>query len=180
MEKELSFIPEKHKKIETTEVKSDPLETTANESSIPDAQELELEKQRHVEEIKQRLLKKMPDKDTGVEPTGSQTEEIAQDDGRKLIVVYKPRAELYPAFGSASGEVAEVREDLSPKVRKFVKSHELYHLTDKAKWGGWLGREIRANVVCGAKDPVGLLATTKASLARDRLKYYWQRFTKGF
>lgn len=73
--------------------------------------------------------------------------EVVLIDGKKYNVIYVPREEIYPLFGYASGHDAVVRDDLSPTIRRFVKAHELYHCRDTASWGGWIGREIRANVV---------------------------------
>lgn len=100
--------------------------------------------------------------------------------GNKLFfVVYVPKKTISPCFGNARGNVIKVRADLSPRVKKFVKQHELYHCIDKATWGGWIGREIRANIIPGFKDPLGLLATIKASFNKERLKFYWERFKRA-
>ena len=95
-------------------------------------------------------------------------------------VVYILKEKIYPAFGYASGDTAYVREDLSPRVKRFVEAHELYHCRDKATWWGWFGREIRANLVPGMKDPVGLLATLLATISSlDRLIFYLKRIKEG-
>ena len=62
------------------------------------------------------------------------------------------KAQLYPRFGYAvpAKQVAHVRDDLPLCVQKFVITHELYHLRDKAKWLVW--REIKANVVGAFKQ----------------------------
>lgn len=102
-------------------------------------------------------------------------------DGHQYAVEYVPKAEIYPAFGFSDGSTAKVREDLSPRIKNFVKAHELYHCQDKANWGGWVGREIRANVVPGLKDPIGLLATVWKTVSDvDRMKFYWDRLKKGY
>jgi hypothetical protein len=90
-------------------------------------------------------------------------------------IVFVQKDLIAPAFGRARGKKAFVRVDLSPRVKKFVIAHELYHLSDNAKWGGWIGREIRANLVCGIKDPFGFLATVIASLNHERLNFYLKR-----
>ncbi len=91
-------------------------------------------------------------------------------------VIYVPKKSIMPAFGYATDDQAFVREDLKPRVKSFVTKHELYHLADHSKWGGWLGKEIRANVMVGIKDPVGLILTILASMNRERLQFYYQRF----
>lgn len=100
--------------------------------------------------------------------------------GKDYTVRYVSKDSIYPAFGYAGGNIASVREDLPPRVKNFVKEHELYHCRDETTWGGWIGREIRANIVPGLKDPIGLLATIKASLTKDRLKFYLKRFRQGY
>ena len=78
------------------------------------------------------------------------------------------------SFGCAYKQEVYVRADLSIRIKRFVISHEIYHLNDKHAWLGWLGGEIRANLVAGMKDPVGLLLTIKASLTAERLAAYWR------
>lgn len=105
--------------------------------------------------------------------------EKVEKNGQIYTVKYVSKEAIYPAFGYSSWDEATVREDLSPRVKKFVRAHEIYHCQDKSNFGGWIGSEIRANIIPGIKDPIGLLATIKASLSKDRLKFYWQRFKKG-
>lgn len=75
-------------------------------------------------------------------------------------------------FGYALKDTIFVSKVLSKRVEAFVVCHEKYHLTDKSKWLGWFGAELRANVCCGVKDPLGLTATVLASLSIKRLKLY--------
>jgi hypothetical protein len=82
------------------------------------------------------------------------------------------------SFGCTYKGEVYVRADLSPRVRRFVISHEVYHLQDQQLWLGWLGGELRANFVPGMKDPIGLLLTIRASLTRERLGAYWRALTK--
>lgn len=101
-------------------------------------------------------------------------------DGIVFTIYYLPKELVAPAFGAAGGRKAVVRNDLPPRVRRFVRSHELYHLKDKVNWGGWIGSEIRANVIPGLKDPIGLIATIWATITDiDRVKYYIQRAIEG-
>lgn len=100
--------------------------------------------------------------------------------GQKEIKVnFVPKGSLFPAFGVAFRDEVRIREDLSPRVKRFVLAHELYHAGDYATWGGWIGKEIRANLVPAVSDPVGFTSTVFASLTPARLLFYLGRFTKG-
>ena len=106
--------------------------------------------------------------------------EIVTICGQEYIVEYVPREEIYPAFGYGGGKRAVVRQDLSPRVKRFVRAHEIYHCQDQATWGGWFGRELRANVVPGLKDPFGLFVTVWATISDfDRIKFYLKRIKEG-
>jgi hypothetical protein len=90
-------------------------------------------------------------------------------------VLYQTRENLYPRFGLAllgKGQV-HVREDLPECVKRFVISHELYHLVDKAQW--WVLREVKATVHAAMRHPIGFIACVLMSLAPYRLSYYGQR-----
>ncbi len=96
------------------------------------------------------------------------------------FVQYVPKEEIWPAFGYAGGDTAVVREDLPPLVRRFVRAHELYRLRDKSQLGGWVGSEIRANLIPGLKDPIGLAATIWETITdADRIKFYVKRIREG-
>ncbi len=100
--------------------------------------------------------------------------------GQPYFVEYVPKEEIWPAFGYSSGSTAVVREDLPPRVKRFVEQHELFHCRDNSTFGGWIGSEIRANIVPGIKDPIGLLATIWATITDvDRIKFYIQRLREG-
>lgn len=99
--------------------------------------------------------------------------------GREYFVVYTPKEELRPMFGYAQDDIAKVREDLRPLVKRFVRAHELYHLTDESTWGGWIGREIRANLIPALQDPIGFFCTVVESLRPERLKFYLNRLKEG-
>ncbi len=99
-----------------------------------------------------------------------------------LPVRFVPKEELAPLFGRAIGHVnlgfayAKVRNDLSPRIRSFVIQHELYHLTDRWRWWGKFGEEIRANLVPGIANPIDLIATVFATLcSRKRIALYIDR-----
>jgi len=97
-----------------------------------------------------------------------------------MKVRYISKKKLYPSFGAADidKQIAYVREDIPESIKTFVKTHELYHLKDKTKF--WLFREIKANLYAGFFHPIGLLFTIIASLHPDRLRFYLDRFRKGY
>ena len=106
--------------------------------------------------------------------------EIVTIKGQKYTVEYVPKENIYPAYGYGGGNRVVVRQDLPPRVKNFVKAHELYHCQDKSDFGGWLGREIRANVIPGLKDPIGLAATVWKTITDvDRIKFYLKRIKEG-
>lgn len=107
------------------------------------------------------------------------------------FVVEVPRERMAPNFGFAQMNVAHVREDLSPRVKRFVRDHELHHVKEyfmegrgtNPRWfkGGVLGREIRANLVPGLKDPLGLMSCIWASAtSRERLLFYLDRIKNNY
>lgn len=75
-------------------------------------------------------------------------------------------------FGYAFDNKIFVQGKLSERVQEFVISHEQYHLTDKHRWWGWAGAELRANAVCALRNPIGFLATVRASMTRSRITTY--------
>ena len=95
--------------------------------------------------------------------------------GFKYIVYFIEPSIMEQArsFGHIVGKDIYIRADLSKRVERFVIQHEVYHLKDTRTWLGWVGKETRANVVCGMRDPVGFIATAKASLSKPRLSAYW-------
>jgi len=94
-------------------------------------------------------------------------------------VIYRTRNDLHPRFGLALPDKGQehVREDLPGCVKRFVTTHELYHLKDKAQW--WLWREVKANLHAAIRHPVGFVACVLMSLAPYRLRYYGQRIRGG-
>jgi len=90
-------------------------------------------------------------------------------------VIYQTRENLYPRFGLAllgKGQVY-VRKDLPECVKRFVISHELYHLGDKTQW--WIWMEVKATIHAAIRHPIGFVACASLSLAPHRIRYYWQR-----
>ena len=137
----------------------------------------ELEK---IGEIRRQIQEEAPASPTQQEMSIPQNPtEIEVINGQQYHVEYVPKEEIYPAYGYGGGNGAIVRQDLPPRVKKFVKAHELYHCQDKSNFGGWLGREIRANAIPGLKDPIGLAATTWKTITDiDRIKFYLKRIKK--
>lgn len=113
------------------------------------------------------------------------TVQLKDTNGKDITVQvhYVPKEELSPAYGYAyffKGYVL-VREDLSPLVKSFVEAHELYHMRDRHKWWGVFGSELRANLVPGLKDPIGLIACIYSTITDpSRIKFYIDRLMKGF
>ena len=104
-----------------------------------------------------------------------------------LKVIFVPREEIAPKFGIAVGQIGEkgscyvvIRDDLSPRIKRFLIWHEFYHLIDIWEWWGALGREIRANFVAALHEPIGFLATVVASLNRERVRFYIHRIRNGY
>jgi hypothetical protein len=91
----------------------------------------------------------------------------------KIYFINPAVMELNQSFGHIVGRDIYIRSDLPKSVERFVIHHEVYHLNDTHTWLGWIGKETRANLVCGINDPIGLIATIKASLTKLRLKAYW-------
>src|SRR3990167_4065603 len=81
--------------------------------------------------------------------------EIVTAGDRRIFVRYLTKESLGAYFGYQVGSHVAVRHDLPPRARNFVLQHELYHATDEASWGGWIGRELRANAGPALKDPIG-------------------------
>lgn len=134
-----------------------------------------------IDEIHRQLWEEHTEQILSAEqPTTKNPTEIEVINGEPYHVEYVPKEDIYPAYGYGGGNSALVRQDLPPRVKKFVKAHELYHCRDKATWGGWVGREIRANSMCGLKDPIGLIATAWKTLTDvDRIKFYMKRMKEG-
>jgi hypothetical protein len=135
----------------------------------------ELKKISEIKKIIQESTQNKPlEKIEGTKKTNRQ--ETIVIEGKKIFVEYVSKNSIYPAFGYGGGNKAIIREDLPPRISRFVTAHEIYHCTDKAKWGGWVGREIRANIIPGIKDPIGLMATIWATVSDvDRIKFYLKR-----
>lgn len=129
--------------------------------------------------LKKSISDEVPEKKDIV--SGQNKKEIIVVGGKSIVVEYVSKKTIYPAFGYAGGSNVVIREDLSPRVKKFVRAHEVYHCIDEASWGGWIGREIRANIVPGLKDPVGLVETIWATISDiDRIKLYLKRIKNGY
>lgn len=113
-------------------------------------------------------------------PNISSGPEVYVQAGKKCKVYYVPKDKLAPAFGKyfGLGEI-QVRNDLPLRVIRFVRNHELYHCQDTTKLGGWMGREFRANIYPGIRDPIGLGMTAVLSLSPERLSFYNSRIQKG-
>ena len=98
---------------------------------------------------------------------------------KPYTVTYCAKELIYPRFGWSFPyrQAAYVRNDLPGPVKKFVRTHEVYHLGDAATW--WIWREIKANCYAGVRHPIGFIMAAAMSLAPARIKYYWNRFREG-
>jgi hypothetical protein len=162
--------------LESSEIKSkEKLEN--NFLSESEINKIEEKDENQLQVIRNRLKEENFDQIKGKQEV-DEDQEVINAKGREISVKYVPKDLIYPAFGYGGGDEVIVRNDLPPRVKKFVKSHELYHCKDDSNFGGWIGREIRANLIPGIKDPLGLLATIKASLSKDRLRFYLDRFKR--
>jgi len=140
------------------------------------------EKQKRLEEIMNRInLRREQKRETQADIPQS-NHEIVEIGGKKFKIYYVPKEALAPGFGMAYRDgTADVREDLHPRIKKFVKAHEIYHLADQSHFLGHLGGEFRANFFCGLKDPIGLAATAAAAIRRGGLQMFWRKIRKdGF
>ena len=177
------YIKTKHEK-ESRPSQPESVESQNNTQEKPPAYksfEKTPEELKKIEEIRYHQLQK------SAKPVSSQTTqteepvpqnptEIEVINGQQYYVEYVPKEDIYPAYGYGGGNNATIRQDLPLRVKKFVKAHELYHCQDKSNFGGWLGREIRANVIPGLKDPIGLAATVWKTITDiDRIKFYLKR-----
>ena len=90
-------------------------------------------------------------------------------------VIYQTRDDLYPRFGFAllDKQQVYVRGDLPGCVKRFVISHELYHLGDRSQWCIW--REVKANAHAAIRHPIGFIACVVMSFDPYRIWYYVQR-----
>lgn len=161
---ESGSLPDNHNRPESTE--------------SPHKIDRSIEELRQIEEIRRTLEERewTSPRQQEEAPVIQNPTEVVTVRGQRYTVEYVPKEEIYPAFGYGGGDKAVVRQDLPPRVKNFVKAHELYHCRDQATWGGWLGREFRANLIPGLKDPIGLLATVWATVSDiDRMKFYLNR-----
>jgi hypothetical protein len=167
--------PSRPESVENQDISQEKRPTRESFEKTPE----ELEK---IEEIRRQIQKEVPASRAQQEVAIPQNPiEIETIKGKQYAVEYVPKEDIYPAYGYGGGNSAVVRQDLPPRVKKFVKAHELYHCQDKSNFGGWLGREVRANVIPGLKDPVGLMATVWKTITDiDRIKLYLKRIKEGY
>jgi hypothetical protein len=94
----------------------------------------------------------------------------------KQSVIYVPKEELYPLFGSYSSDgTIKIRADLPPCVQAFLLDHEEHHRADTEVGEFWGIKELEANWCATWRHPWGALVTIVLSLAPARLRYYRQR-----
>lgn len=101
--------------------------------------------------------------------------------GQKFKIYFIAKDKLGPIFGMAyfkegKGLYGEINKDLSPVIKKFVIEHELYHLTDSCGWMGRFGMKLRASIIPGLKNPIGLFAVIFATIfSFERIKFYFNK-----
>lgn len=108
-------------------------------------------------------------------------EQAVEQGAQKSYEVRFIKAETMKLNGSLGHHVngiVFVRAGLPNRVSRFVINHEIYHINDSRRWGGWLGGELRSNIACGLRDPIGLLVTVSISLNRERIGVYWRSLRK--
>lgn len=99
----------------------------------------------------------------------------------KPIINFVVRSEISPYFGYAnpSQNTVWVRADLPDRVKDFVLSHELYHLTDPTT--NVLLRELKANFFALKEHTIGgIWCFLLTVINKDRWLLYFYRFTKNF
>ncbi len=159
------------------------LEFTPRDNSADIALQREAEaiargiEQTRITEIKQSLVSKWEMSEKPERPLAQLTVETLDVKWKKVYIKYVPKEKLAPAFWYCYEDwYIEVRDDLPPRVKKFVRSHELYHHSDTSEWWWWIWREVRANLFPGLKDPIWLLATIYATLTtKERIDFYFDR-----
>lgn len=83
--------------------------------------------------------------------------------------------------GNRIGGEVFVKSDLFKIVKNFVLAHELYHIQDEKEWLGVFGKELRANLIPGMKNPIGLLVTIwKTITSKERLSLYLDRIKNKY
>jgi len=171
-------LPEKEVKFVRTESKESIGDISFQKEKVFDSK---IENAKSIENLRSEIRDSCLNEEKKIEIKKENFSEIETIDGIQYKVTYVPKEEIYPAFGYAGGRTATIREDLSPRVKRFVRSHELYHLIDKSKWGGVFGSELRANLIPGMKDPFGLIATIWKTVSdKDRMDFYLKRVKGGF
>lgn len=167
--------PEKAEKLPMDSVEDIPAISEAEQAKIRERdQEKLIEARKNLERVGQKS-----ESDQASLGQVEADEIISGEDGREISVYYTSKDDLAPRFGEQSGRTVRVREDLSLRVKRFVRRHEMEHIYDKGGRGGDIGEEIRVNLRAGLKDPIGLVATIYATLAdKERRKFYWDRYVR--
>ena len=95
-------------------------------------------------------------------------------DGKSYWINYMPEKLMREArfSGFAYNGQAYISNELSERDKRFTIQHELYHLRDKRRWLGYCGMELRANVVCGLKDPTGICAALYRGFRKGYVRTY--------
>ncbi|OGC56152.1 hypothetical protein A2797_02245 [candidate division WWE3 bacterium RIFCSPHIGHO2_01_FULL_48_15] len=104
----------------------------------------------------------------------------------KFILRYVPKESIEPHFGMAfnefGSEYALVRNDLPPRVQRFVALHEIYHLHDfrNTIHRSTILQEIHANTAALLYEPIGFLQTVFLTITDpERLIYYLKYYLQS-
>jgi hypothetical protein len=99
--------------------------------------------------------------------------------GKEYIVYDVPRKDFHGfgvAFPGPEKPFACVREDLPPLAHEWLEEHELFHLRDRATWGGTFGMELRANLAATLRHPLGAVVAFLQALREGRIQKYVKRW----
>ena len=95
------------------------------------------------------------------------------------IIEYVDADQIFPKFGvaycSVTPKLIYIRKDLPKLALKFLKAHEMSHLTDNQN-DYWLYREFKANWRGFLVSPIGCMIVCVLSLHPSRIRYYIERF----
>jgi len=129
------------------------------------------EKLSEMQKIASEYNKKMEELSRGINPellvqTREEVVEKIAKGGREYLVVYFKSDEIPNLLGAITdgSNVIIVRDNLPPRVKEYVKKHELNHCQDKSSWAdgsliGHIINEARIEFKTAIRSPIGFLAT---------------------
>lgn len=85
-----------------------------------------------------------------------------------------------PLLGYATKDSIWVRRDLNPKIKSFVRQHELEHVKRfrvGKRQPTWFREELLVSIKAFPKEPIGGILTVLRSISDPRrFKYYWNTY----